>query len=248
VSIKLYVVHGSHPCAAVERALELKGLAFDTVEMLPPTHAVLQRVRFGARTVPSARLAGGEKVSGSKAIMRRLEELAPEPPLFPAEPDARADVERAEGWGDEVWQAVARRLLWVAFARSPRAMPSYQEGARLRLPAPVVLALAPFATFAERRLNDATESRARDDLRALPGHLDRIDRWLGDGVLGGASPNAADLQIAASSRLLMTIGDVGPLFAGRPAGEHAMRFFERWDGSVPAGVLPAEWHEVQAAA
>jgi glutathione S-transferase len=241
VAIKLYVVHGSHPCAAVEKALAMKQLAYDTVEMLPPMHAVLQQARFGARTVPSVRLESGEKISGSKAIMRRLEEIAPSPALFPADTAARADVERAEAWGDEVWQAVARRLLWVAFARARRAMPSYQEHARLRLPAPVVFALAPFATLAERRMNDATPERARDDLRALPGHVDRIDRWLTDGVLGGATPNAADLQIAASSRLLLTIGDVRPLFAGRPAEQHALELFPEWDGAVPAGTFPVDW-------
>jgi glutathione S-transferase len=241
VPIKLYAVHGSHPCAAVARAMEMKGVAFDVVELLPPMHAAIQRVRFGARTVPSVRLESGEKISGTKAIMRRLDELGPAPALFPADPAARAEVERAEDWGDEVWQAVARRLLWVGFARAPRTMPSYQEHARLRLPAPVVLALAPIATLAERRMNDATEPRARDDLRALPGHLDRIDAWLADGVLGGETPNAADLQIAASSRLILTIGDARPFFAGRPCERHALGLFPQWDGAVPAGVFPAEW-------
>jgi glutathione S-transferase len=241
VPIKLYIVHGSHPCAAVALAMEMKQLPYDVVELLPPMHAAIQRVRFGSRTVPSVRLETGEKVSGSKAIVRRLEELAPVPALFPTDPAARAEVERAETWADEEWQAVARRLLWVAFARAPRTMPSYQEHARLRLPAPVVRVVAPLATFAERRMNDATESRAREDLRALPGHLDRIDAWLADGVLGGETANAADLQIAASSRLIMTIGDARPFFAGRPCEEHALRLFAQWDGSVPAGALPAEW-------
>jgi glutathione S-transferase len=135
----------------------------------------------------------------------------------------------------------------VAFARAPRTMPSYQEHARLRLPVPIVMAVAPLATLAERRMNDATEPRAREDLRALPGHLDRIDAWLADGVLGGATPNAADLQIAASSRLIITIGDARTLFAGRPAEQHALGLFEQWDGSVPAGVFPAEWLSGQAA-
>jgi hypothetical protein len=75
-------------------------------------------------------------------------------------------VEHAETWGDEVWQAVARRLLWVAFDRARGAMPSYQEHARWRLPAPVVQLVAPGAILAERKMNDATEPRARDDLRA----------------------------------------------------------------------------------
>ena len=81
----------------------------------------------------------------------------------------------------------------------------------------------------------------RADLRALPGHLDRIDGWLADGVLGGATVNAADLQIASTSRLMLTIGDVRPFFAGRPAEAHAMGLFPEWAGSTPAGVFPAEW-------
>ena len=239
--IKLHVIHGSHPAAAVARALQMKGLAYEVVELLPPLHFAIQRVLFGAPTVPAVRLESGEKVSGSMAIMRRLEEIAPSPPLFPADPAARAEVERAEAWGADDWQAVVRRLLWVAFDRSRAAMPSYLEHARWRLPAPVIRAVAPGAILAERKMNDATQARAREDLPALPGHLDRIDAWLAAGVLGGQTANAADLQIATSTRLLLTIGDVRPLLAGRPCEEHAMRLFAEWDGWVPPGAFPAEW-------
>ena len=239
---KLYVVHGSHPCAAVERAMDMKAVPYKVVELLPPMHAPLQRLRFGARTVPGLTLESGEKISGSRTIMRRLEELAPEPSLFPADAAAREEVERAEEWGDQVWQPIARRLLWRGFTREPRAMPSYQEGTRLpRLPAPAVRALAPMVNAVERRLNNADEAAVRADLLALPGHLDRIDGWLADGVLGGEAVNAADLQVATSSRLMLTIGDVAALFAGRPAREHAMRLFPDWAGATPAGVFPPEW-------
>jgi glutathione S-transferase len=248
VPIKLYVVHGSHPCAAVERALQMKGLPHQVVELPPPLHAVVQRARFGTRTVPAVRLETGEKLSGSRPIMRRLEEIAPQPALFPADHDAREGVERAEEWGDQVWQPMARRLLWQTFARAPRAMSSYQEDSRLpRLPMPLLLAAAPVLTRVQRRLNDADEPNVRADLRSLPGHLDRIDGWLRDGVLGTDVPNAADLQIAATSRLMLTIGDVRPFFAGRPAGEHALRLFPDWAGSTPEGAFPAEWLERQAA-
>src|SRR5207253_4946210 len=83
---RLYVVHGSHPCAAVARGLELKGMPYRTVELPPPLHAAIQRARFGARTVPGLRL-DGEKVQGSRAILRRLDELHPDPPLYPADPE-----------------------------------------------------------------------------------------------------------------------------------------------------------------
>ena len=69
----------------------------------------------------------------------------------------------------------------------------------------------------ERRLNGVDEGAVRADLRSLPGHLDRIDGWLRDGVLGGETANAADLQIAPTSRLMLTIGDVRPYSpAARP--------------------------------
>jgi glutathione S-transferase len=238
---KLYVVHGSHPCATVQRALELKAVPYTVVELPPPMHAALQRLRFGVRTVPGLTLESGEKLSGSRAIIRRLEELAPEPSLLPADPDERAAVERAEEWGDEVWQPTVRRLLWRTFTMHPRAMPSYQEGARFPLPAPAVRALAPLVNAVERRLNGAEEGAVRADLRALPGHLDRIDGWLRDGVLGADTVNAADLQIATTSRLMLTIGDVRPYFADRPAQAHAMGLFPDWPGSTPPGVFPAEW-------
>jgi glutathione S-transferase len=238
---KLYVVHGSHPCATVQRALDMKSVPYEVVELLPPMHAALQRVRFGSRTVPGLKLESGEKLSGSRAIIRRLEELAPEPALFPADPDARVAVGRAEEWGDEVWQPMARRLLWRTFTIHPQAMKSYQAGSRFPLPAPAVRALAPTVNAVERRLNAADEGAVRADLRALPGHLDRIDDWIAEGVLGGETVNAADLQIATTSRLMLTIGDVRRFFAGRPAETHAMGLFGEWAGSTPPGVFPAEW-------
>jgi len=238
---KLYVVHGSHPCATVARAMDMKGVPYKVVELLPPMHAAVQRVHFGSRTVPGLKLESGEKISGSRAIIRRLEELAPEPALFPADPDARVAVGRAEEWGDEVWQPMARRLLWRTFTMHPQAMKSYQAGSRFPLPAPAVRALAPTVNAVERRLNAADEGAVRADLRALPGHLDRIDGWIAEGVLGAETVNAADLQIATTSRLMLTIGDVRPFFAGRPAEAHAMGLFGEWAGSTPAGVFPSEW-------
>jgi glutathione S-transferase len=241
VAIDLYVVHGSHPCAAVERALELKGLRFNRIELPPPLHAPLQQVRFGSRTVPAMRLEGGEKVAGSRAILRRLEQIAPEPSLWPADAEARALVERAEEWGDEVYQPIARRLLWGALRRAPDALVSYSEGSRIPLPAPAIRVAARAIIRAEVSLNDASDGSVRADLRALPRHLDRVDGWIAAGVLGGATPNAADLQVASTSRLLLTIGDVGPFLAGRPAEAHARRLFGTQPGATPRGLFPADW-------
>lgn len=236
--LKLYVVHGSHPCAAVEKAISIKGLSYDVVEWPPPLHAPMQQLIFGARTVPALKL-NGEKVSGSRAIMRRLEQLAPEPPLWPAGEGARWRVEEAERWGDEVFQPVARELIWVGFKRRPAAMESYSEHSRLPLPPAAIRLIAPAIAWLASRLNRTSDGVARSDLAALPAQLDQIDAWIADETIGHPDrPNAADLQLGSTLRLLLTIGDVRPLIEGRPCAELAMRLFPDADGELPAGSLP----------
>ena len=244
---RLYVVHGSHPCATVERALQLKGIPYRTVELPPAMHAPIQRVLFGQRTVPGLRL-DGERITGSRAILARLEQLQPDPPLFPADREARARVEEAERWGDETFQPVGRRVLWFALRRNPQAALSYSEHSKLPMPAAVARLSLPLIARAEFALNRVTDEAVRADLDALPGYLDRIDGWIGEGVIGAESPNAADLQIASTLRLLMTLGDLRPLIEPRPAGQLALRLFPEVDGSLPRGALPAEWLRQPAAA
>jgi glutathione S-transferase len=236
--LRLYVVHGSHPCAAVEKALHLKGLAYEVTEWPPPLHAPIQLALFGARTVPALRL-DGEKISGSRAIMRRLDELVPEPPLFPADATARARVEEAESWGDEVFQPVARELIWAGFTHQPDAMVSYGEHSRLPVPAPAIRVTAPLIARLGAKLNRTSDDVVRSDLKALPAQLDRIDGWIADGTIGDPNrPNAADLQLASTIRLILTLADARPLIEPRPCAELARALFPDADGELPSGSLP----------
>src|SRR4051794_21589969 len=187
---KLYVVHGSHPCGALKVALALKGIAYKVVEYPPPFHMPIQRMRFGRRTVPGIRFEDGEKLSGSSPILKRLDVLAPQPAMYP---DAR--VEEAESWGESVLQPMARRLIWWGLSHDHAAIHGFQAGGKLPpLPKPVVLALAPLIARIESRANDVSDDAVRADLAALPGHLDRVDGLMADGVIGADEPNAADLQ------------------------------------------------------
>ena len=88
----------------------------------------------------------------------------------------------------------------------------------------------------------------RADLRALPGHLGRVERWIEDGTLGGATVSAADIQIGASLRLLLTFADLAPVLEDRPAAALARRAFPSYPGSTPAGALPVAWLPSAAAA
>lgn len=244
---KLYVVHSSHPSEAVKEALRLKGIPYRTFEMPVPTQGLITRLRFPSHTVPALRLDSGEKVQGSIAIMRRLDELVPDPPLLPAGESARAQVLGAELWGADVLQPLARRVFWGAVKRRPGAVASYQEASRLpRFPGPVVRVVAPALARLEIKLHDADDETLRADLRALASHLDIVDEWIASGVLGGVEANAADLQIGSSLRFLSTLGDVRPLLAGRPAEELALRFFPVYPGDVPAGAYPSGWLPARA--
>jgi glutathione S-transferase len=237
----LFVVHGSHPCATVQRALELKGIEHRIGELPPAGHAPVVKVLFGRRTVPALRLEDGERLTGSREILRRLDELVPSPALLPDEPAARERVLAAEAWGDDVLQPVARRVLWHALDHSPTAIPTFQEHSALPLPAAIRPLLTPAIVALEWRMNGITDAGVRADLQDLPRQLDRIDAWLQDGTLGGPQTNAADLQIAATLRLLMTMEDLDVPFRARPAGTLALRVFPEWDGRVPAGAFPEEW-------
>ena len=70
--------------------------------------------------------------------------------------------------------------------------------------------------------------------------LQRIDDWIEQGILGGEPPNAADLQIAPSLRLAMSLDDLRPAIEDRPAGRLATRIVKHFPGRTPA-VLPPEW-------
>jgi glutathione S-transferase len=241
VKVKLYTVPASHPCAAVEVALRLKSVDYERIDLLPLSQLMLGPLRYGGTTVPGLRI-DGERLAGSRTIMRRLDTLAPEPALLPPLTDAvaRARVLEAERWGDEVLQSVPRRLLDAAFLRLPACMESYVGNAKLPLPRTLLRPALPLTAKLMARRNHAEDEKAKADVAALPAQLDHIDAWIADGVLGGEQPNAADLQIGSSIRLLMTLADLRPIVEGRPAVS-LTRWFEPQAGEVPAGTLPAEW-------
>ena len=161
--------------------------------------------------------------------------------MRPSDPDLRAKVDEAEGWGDEVLQPLVRRVAWAALKRSKPAMLSYAQGSKFGLPDFLVSLGTTPAAYIASRFNNASDEVVSADLAALPGRLDRVDAWVEEGVLGGEQPNAADLQIGSSLRLLLSFGDTRPLIEGRPCAVLPERGFKPLSGSVPAGVLPAAW-------
>jgi glutathione S-transferase len=239
--LTLYVIPGSHPCETVEAALALKGLSYERVDLLPGLSQFQQLARFGRRTVPGL-VVDGYKVVGSPLIMRTLDGVAPDPPLYPSDPDERAAVEEAERWGDEQFQEAARWISVYAIGRHPEVGESFLEGSNVpRFPTAVTAALTSGVFRVELRvLGPGVDGTARW-LRELPGLLDHADQLIAAGTIGGQTLNAADLQVGASIALLARLEDLRPAIEGRPCGELARRAFPRYPGSIPRNSLPAEW-------
>ncbi|HEV7495400.1 glutathione S-transferase N-terminal domain-containing protein [Baekduia sp.] len=236
--ITVHLLPPSHPCATVEAALKVKGLEYERVELKAGAHIEeMQRLYGeGRHTVPGA-MFDDEPVHGSIAILERLEQLVPEPALYPS--DLGDAVPAAERWGDDVLQDLGRRLPWGALHFRPESMGTMVAGGSALDPAGTDFAMR-FVRGAWKYHN-ITAVRLAEDLAALPAMLDRIDAYVAEGILAGEAPNAADLQIGATLSVLLTVGDLRPLIEGRPAEQVARKWFDDRPGLVPAGAFPTGW-------
>ncbi|MBA3327152.1 MAG: glutathione S-transferase [Solirubrobacterales bacterium] len=235
--LTLHVLAQSHPCMTVEAALRRKDLAYERVALTPGKHTATMEELYGSgRTTVPGLLVDGEPVHGSRPILARLESLAPEPPLYP-EPIAGA-VREAERWGDEELQDLGRRLSWGALHFRPEAMGTL-GGAGPLDPAGTDFAMR--FVHAGWKYHGISAVRLADDLAGLPAKLDHVNALVDEGVCAGEEPNAADLQIGATLRVLLVVGDLRPLLEGRPAEGLARRWFPDYPGDIPAGAFPAGW-------
>ena len=205
------------------------------VRLMPGLHPALVRFAgFEGFTVPALEL-DGRKVQGSRRIARFLDEVQPEPPLFPAQPEERARVEEAEHWGEQVLQPVPRRLFRHLLLTSESAR-EWIGTEIMHLPAPRVLAVLFMPAI--RRLAEISRAdapRVRQDIAELPGLLDHVDGLVAAGTIGAAEPNAADFQILASVSVLRAFADLEHHVRGRPCEAAARRLYPDWP-PIPTGL------------
>jgi len=154
--------------------------------------------------------------------------------------DARAAVEDAERFGDEQLQHPIRQLLWWGFKHEKENLRGYSEGARLGVPIGLAIKTGGPLVAISARLNEASDPSARAALAALPALLDQVDAYIADGTIGGPERNAADLQIATSIGLALTLDDLKPLIEPRPAATLAHEIVPNYPGHTPP-ILPPAW-------
>ncbi|HWM63478.1 MAG TPA: glutathione S-transferase N-terminal domain-containing protein [Solirubrobacterales bacterium] len=240
MDVRLYTIPGSHPGVAVQLMLKRKGIEFKRTDLFPVfSRLIVRGLRFPGPTVPAIKI-DGRRVQGSLEIARVLEQLQPEPPLFPADPEKRAAVEEAERFGSDELQHPIRQIIWWAFGQNSSPLRSYSEGARLGIPIGLAVRTAGPIIALDKRIHKATDENVRANLAAYGGMLQRVDDMIAAGVLDGEELNAADFQIGPSLRLAMTMQDLRPLIEARPAGRLAKRVQPEIAGDFPP-VLPPAW-------
>ena len=235
--ITMHVVPMSHPCMTARAGLQHKGLEFEEVMLLPGNQdGVLEGIYGEGNTTVPGILVGEEPVHTSIGILRFIEEQVPENPLYPEA--IASDVREAEVWGDEYFQDVARRLPFGALHFRPGSMGTFAGAGELD---------AAGTDFAAKNLRGIWRymklkpSHLMEDLARIDETIERIESYAREGIIDGETPTAADFQIAASARVLLTVGDLLPAFEGTAAERIARRFFPDYEGEIPAGAFPPAW-------
>lgn len=242
----VYGFEFSHPTVCTLLALDAKGVETKLVRVMPGMHPVIVRaLGFPRNTVPAVKL-DGKRLQGSREITAYLERTRPEPPLFGSGEAERRRIEAAEEWAERELQPVPRKVFRRAATKNPAVMEWIAVTAGM--PAPKVMARVskPIA-LALARSEGADDETVRATLASLPGMLDRVDELIADGTIGGERPNAADLQILTTIRLMMAIPDLEPFLAGRPCVAAAERLIPAPPDGLPR-MLPPEWTREAASA
>jgi glutathione S-transferase len=249
--VVLYWMSISHPSQVARKMLDLKGIEYELVDVVPLNQRIhLRLAGFRGGTVPALKL-DGQRIQGSRQIALTLDERWPEPPLFPADSALRARVEEAERWGEEQLQPIPRRLFRYGVARNPELRHWVVRAQRLPIPGLTVQAIRPAVEWYVRTVEAdgrrATEAGVRADLAALPALLDHVDQLLGDGTLTLDPPNSATLQIMASVNLMGRFADLAELVASHACAKPARELFSHYRAELPPFLDPGWLQPVQTA-
>lgn len=203
-AIVLHQFPFSHYNEKVRWALDWKGIAHERVDYLPGPHAPQMQRLSGQMQVPVLQI-GDRTIAGSAAIIDALEQLQPDPSLYPADPARR---ERAlalqRHFDDEVGPRV-RCALFSVLIREPAYLCRIFAGRRSAPVRAGYRALFPVTKQVVGRSMKLFDARAVDDAFAgTRAALDLVAREVGpSGQLAGDSFSVADLTAAANLALLV---------------------------------------------
>ena len=243
----LWHIEISHYNEKARWALDFKRIPYELRTPLPGLHRAraLALTRGRHQRLPILDL-DGRRVADSTAIIAALEELQPDPPLYPADPGERRRALELEDWFDEELGPRMRRLIWHhtlddADATVEAVMPNAGAG-RKRL----MRMMAPIARPAVRHDYGVGDASAAEALAGLRGAMDRIEQELaGAEYMVGGAFSVADLTGAALFTPLLApperpyapkdmapgILEVREELAARPGGRWVAEMYARHRGA-----------------
>jgi glutathione S-transferase len=221
----LWQIDVSHYSEKARWALAWKGVQHRRHSPPPGAHMIvaLWLTRGAKYTFPILSI-DGQRISDSTAIIAALEELYPEPRLYPIDTTERLRALALEDYFDEELGPAIRLFAWHEFGKDRESfqalMKSTAPGALAKLPPGLTVAYArAFTALRFRADDDEKAERARTKVLAS---LDRLEAELGDGeYLVGDRFSVADLT-AASLFYPLAQPDEGPM----PANQEAAAGFE----------------------
>ncbi len=191
--IVLHQLEISPFCDKVRRVLAFKGLDFEIHDVPMANLASLQKMAPPGK-VPILEV-DGSILHDSSDICRALDELVPDPPLFPADPTARALVDILEDWADEslYFFEMTMRFTWpYDRARWVTKILEHDNPVMRRLARPLV----PYLTRKQGMAQGLARRSEADILRELQRHLEALDRLLDAGpFLVGSALSLADIAV-----------------------------------------------------
>ena len=205
-----------------------------------PSRSALLRRRHRARRSCST-TAQDRRLARDHARARRARR--PSRRCCPPTRSERKSVERAEQWGDEVLQPLARRVIWAALRRAPARDAVLRRG----LEAAAAGARSRGSTRAAGRARRAAHQRRHRPRTCAP--TSRTSTPTSRASTAGSSTTCSaasgrtppTCRSARACALLLTIEDVAPRRRrGRRRSWRAAGSRD-YPGRVPAGALPAAW-------
>jgi glutathione S-transferase len=108
MALRVHRIPFSTNVERVALAAAHKGIAIEWVDQDPADRSAI-RALSEQDFVPVAEI-DGRVVVDSPVILRELERLAPDPPLWPAEPARRAEADVFVDWFNRVWKIAPNRM------------------------------------------------------------------------------------------------------------------------------------------
>jgi glutathione S-transferase len=193
----LWQFRASHYNEKVRWALDWKGIAHERRTLLPGWHVPRVLWMTGQQQVPVL-VIDRKAIADSSHIIETLEDMRPDPPLYPADPAARRRALELEDFFDEQLGPHGRRAFFVAIIDQTDFLVDIfgrDEGALTRSLYRTSFPLTRIAMRAAMGLSDDGAARSRTKVVAA---LDRIEAELQpSGYLVGDRFSVADLTAAA---------------------------------------------------